>query len=224
MAYFKNFWYIFILINKKGGVGLAVITISRQFGAGGRMLGQMLADHLDYLFLDDLIINEISKEAKVSKSTVIFTERSAGSTVSKIVTRLLSRDYMERLLGKDRGYMDEEVYVDVLHDIIVKFANQDNVVIMGRGGQYILRNFKNTFHLLLVADLKDRIKFLQRFHKLTNAKAKQAVMLGEKKRANLYRKFGKDDYNDSHLYHMVLNMSQVSLEKAFDLVCTLIKS
>lgn len=202
---------------------MEIITISRQFGAGGRRLGEMLADQLNYRFLDDLIIQEISKEAKVSKSMVISMERTAGTALSKFITNLFSRDYMDRWVGDGKGYMDEEVYVDVLHDVMVRLANEDNLILMGRGGQYILQNFENAFHLLLVADLKDRIKFIQGFYKLSDAKAEQAVMRGEKKRANLYRKFGKDDYNDPSLYHMVLNMSRVSLEKAVDIVCTLIK-
>ena len=201
---------------------MAVITISRQFGAGGRTLGEMIAKELDYRFLDDIIIQAISKKAKVSTKWVKSVERTAGGTLSKFLTGLISRGYMERMVGDGKGYMDEEIYVELLHEVIRKFAEEDNVVLMGRGGQYILKDFEGACHLLLVAEKEDRIKFMQQYYKMTNAKAEQIVITGEKKRANLYKKLGKEDYSQPHLYHLTLNMTRVTLEEALKLVCVLV--
>ncbi len=201
---------------------MAVITISRQFGAGGKTLGAMIAEKLNYRCLDDQIIQEIAKHAKVSKNTVISMERTAGGTLSRIISSLLSRNYMDRLTGEGRGYMDEEIYVQTLNDVMSKLAAEDNVILTGRGGQYILENFEGAYHLLLVANKPDRIKFMRQHYKLTDSKAEAAVDSGEKRRANLYRKFGKKDYNDPNHYHLVINMSRVSLEKAVEMVCVLV--
>ena len=57
---------------------MAVITISRQFGAGGKTLGEMVAKELGYRFLDDVVIQEISKEANVSTSWVKSVEGPPG--------------------------------------------------------------------------------------------------------------------------------------------------
>jgi len=201
---------------------MAVITISRQFGAGGRTLGEMLAKQLDYRFLDDCIIQEISKKAKVSKNMVISMERTAGGSLSKFISGLLSRSYMDRLTGDERGYMDEEIYVETLQEVMLKLAKEDNVILMGRGGQYILEDFKGAFHFLLVSNLKDRINFMQRYYDLSNAKAEAAVKRGEKKRENLYQKIKKKDYNQPEHYHLVLNTSIISLEQAVKAICTLL--
>ena len=201
---------------------MAVITISRQFGAGGRTLGKMIAEKLGYRFLDELIIKEIAKVARVSKNTVISLERSAGGAVSRMIASLLSRDYMERLTGEDRGYIDEQIYVDILQEVITKLAAEDNVVLMGRGGQYILQHTPKAFHILLVADMPDRIAFMRRFYRLSDRQAIEAVNNGAKRRANLYRRMGKQDYDHPELYHLVINHSKVALEKARDLVCDLI--
>lgn len=201
---------------------MAVITISRQFGAGGRTLGKMIAEKLDYRFLDELIIKEIAKVAKVSKDTVISLERSAGGTISRMISSLLSRDYMERLTGDERGYIDEQSYIDILQDVMTKLAAEDNVVLMGRGGQYILQNNPDTFHILLIADMPDRIAFMRRFYRLSDRQAEDAVNNGVKRRTNLYRRMGKQDYDHPELYHLVINHSKVSLEKARDIVCDLI--
>lgn len=202
---------------------MAVITISRQFGAGGRTLGKMVSKQLDYRLFDDLIIQEIAKHAKVSKKMVISMERTAGGTLSKFISSLISSDYIDRLMGDEKGYMDEEIYVQVLHDVMVKLASEDNVVLVGRGGQYILKDFEGTCHIYMVANMADRVKFMQKHYKLSDAKAKAAVLKGEKKRANLYKKFGKRDFFDPNLYHMTLNMSRVSLEKAVAMVCDLVE-
>ena len=202
---------------------MAVITISRQFGAGGRTLGQMVAEELGYDFLDDIIIQEIAKKAKVSTGSVKAMERTAGGKLSQLFTKLLSSDYIDRHLGDEKGYLDEEIYVGVLTEVMTELARQDEVVLMGRGGQYILGDFENAYHFLMVSDLESRIQFMKRYYDLNPAKAEQAVMRGEKKRKNLYAKLGKHDYNEPHLYHLVINMGRVSLEKAQKLIVSLIK-
>ena len=202
---------------------MPVITISRQFGAGGRTLGEMIAKKLDYQFLDDLIIQELSEKAKVSKAFVKSLERSAGGKISKLISGMFSKNYMERILGDDRGYIDEHIYVELLHDIILEFAKQDNVVLLGRGGQYVLQGFNGAYHLLLVADLKDRIKFMQKFYNFSDAQAEKAVKNGEIRRTAVLKKFGKGDYDQFHLYHLVLNMSRLSLEQALKEVVVLVQ-
>ncbi len=202
---------------------MAVITISRQFGAGGRTLGTLLAKKLNYRFLDDQIIQEIALHAKVSEGTVISMERTAGGTISRMISSLLSRDYMDRLTGEGKGYLDEEIYIQTLYDVMLKLAFEGNVILIGRGGQYILENFDGAFHILLVANKEDRVAFMQKHYKMSDARAKTAVAGGEKRRNNLYRKFGMEDYNDPIHYHLVLNMSRISLEKAADLTCTLLE-
>ena len=201
---------------------MAVITISRQFGAGGRTLGTMVAKELDYLFLDDLLIDEIASKAGVSPDWVKSIERSAGGAISKFISSILSRGYMERHLG-ERGYIDENVYVEKLNEVILKFAEEGNVVIMGRGGQYILSDFEGAYHILLVADRESRIRFMQKFYKLNEQQADRAVIKGEKRRINLYRHLGKEDYNQAQLYHLTMNMSRLSLEEALKQVVTLVK-
>jgi cytidylate kinase len=203
---------------------MSVITISRQFGAGGKTLGEMIAKELNYRFLDDLIIQEISEKARVSTDWVKSMERTAGSNLSKLISGMLSRNYMERIIGVGKGYIDEEIYVEMLQEIIIEFAKQGDVVLMGRGSQYILQNFKGAYHVLLVADLEHRVKFMQRFYDLSDVKAQKAVKQGDARRSNLYKKIGREDYNQPYLYHLVLNMSRLSLEQALKKVVVLVQN
>jgi cytidylate kinase len=205
-------------------MAVAIITISRQFGAGGRTLGEMIAKELNYLFLDDLLIQEIADKARVSTDSVISMERTAGSKLSKLFSAMLSRSYMERIIGAGKGYINEEIYVELLQEIIMEIVKQDNVVLLGRGSQYVLQEFKGAYHILLVAKWQDRIKFMQQFYDVSDAKASKAVKQGDTRRSNLYKKFGREDYDQPYLYHLVLNMSRLSLEQALRKIVVLVQN
>jgi cytidylate kinase len=202
---------------------MAVITISRQFGAGGKTLGEIVSNKLGYTFLDNEIIQMISRKAKVSTDWVESTEKEAGGKLLKLITNLVPKVLVDRILDEQRGYIDEKIYIDLLHKIIKQIYDEGNTVILGRGGQYILSGQKDAFHVLLVADKNQRIRFMQTHYDLTIAEAINIVEREDKRRINLYRKFGREDYDQSHLYHLVLNMSRLTMEKASDLVCRLIE-
>lgn len=203
---------------------MAVITISRQFGAGGKTLGEMVAKKLNYSFVDNEIIQMVAKKAKVSTHWVESIEKEAGGKLLKFMTGLVSKNLVERILDEKRGYIDEEIFVDLLNKIIVQIADEGNAVILGRGGQYILRDREDTFHILLIAHMNDRTLFMEEHYDLSPVQASQSVNREDKRRGNLYRKFGKEDYDHPDLYHLVLNMSKLNLEKARDLICDLIKN
>ncbi len=203
---------------------MAVITISRQFGAGGRTLGKMVADKLGYAFYDNELIQMVAEKAKVSKSWVESMEKEAGGAFQRFITGLVSKSLVDRILSGERGYMDEEIYVDMLHKIITNLAEEDNAVIVGRGGQYILQGRENTCHALLVSDFDDRIYFMEKHYKMSHKQAYQAVTSDDRRRANLYKKFGRQDYEKPSLYHLILNMSLFDLDKACQLLVKLARS
>ena len=202
---------------------MAVITISRQFGAGGITLGKRIAKRLGYSFFDNEIIQMVAQQAKVSTRWVESMEKEAGGKLERLISGLVSKNFMDRLLDDRRGYIDEEIYVDLLGQIIKKIAEDDNAVILGRGSQYILTEYDGVYHILLVAAKEYRIKFIEEKYDLFTKHAEQTVKNEDKRRINLYRKFGKEDYDNWSHYHLVLNMSRVDLDMAEDLACRLVK-
>jgi len=201
---------------------MSVITISRQFGAGGKTLGEMLAKRLNYIFVDYEIIQLVAKHAKVSTNWVESIEKEAGGKLMKFMSGLVRKSFIERIVGDERGYIDEEIYVDLLQKIITQIADEANAVILGRGGQYILRDRPAVFHILLIAEKADRVRFMETHYNLSPAQALQSVNREDKRRLNLYRKFGKENYDQPNLYHLVLNMSKLELDQAFELVCEMV--
>ena len=97
---------------------MSVLTISRLFGAGGKTLGELLAKRLGYTCINDQLIQMIADKARVSKNWVESIEKEAGGTLLKVMTSMIPKSYIDRILGDSRGYIDENVYVETLTEVI----------------------------------------------------------------------------------------------------------
>ena len=202
---------------------MAAITISRQYGAGGKTLGKMIANKLDYTFADSDIIQQIAKEANVSPQWVESFEKEAGTKLSRVISSMISQRWVDRILKDERGYLDERIYLDYLVLIVAKMADEGDVVMLGRGSQYILNDHPDAFHVLLIDELEHRIKFIVDRYNVSEKQATRIVNSEDKRRLSLYKRLGKEDYDNPGLYHLVLNMNRFSLEKACEMICSMIK-
>jgi cytidylate kinase len=200
---------------------MAVITISRQFGAGGITLGKMIAESMGYTFADSDIIQRVAKEANVSTDWIESFEKEAGSKLSRFISSMVSKRWLDRVLADERGYLDEQIYLDYLVLIIAQFADEGDVVILGRGSQYILNDHPDAVHVLLVDEFDHRVKFMIEHYDMPRKKAERLVVNEDRRRVNLYKRLGKSDYENPQLYHLVLNMGRLDMETARDMVCQL---
>ncbi len=203
---------------------MATITISREFGAGGQTLGRHIADELGYTLVDEDLIERLAQEANVSPNWVRSIENEAGGRLLRYISGLgpFRKSYVERVTEQRKGYIDGHIYVDLLQKIITSIAEEGNSVIVGRGGQYILWNHPDAIHLQMVADLEDRIRFMEKNYNLSRKQAALVVDKQSKRRKNLYRYFGREDYDSPKLYHLVLNMSKLNMDDATRAVAGLV--
>ncbi len=201
---------------------MAVITLSRQFGAGGITIGKMIAESLGYTFADNDILQRVAKEANVSTHWIESFEKEAGSKLSRLISSMVSKRWLDRVLADERGYLDEQIYLDYLVLIIAQFADEGDVVILGRGSQYILNDHPDAVHILLVNEFENRVNFMMDRYEISRKKAERTVVNEDRRRVSLYKRLGKSDYENPQLYHMVLNMGRLDLETASDMVCKLV--
>jgi cytidylate kinase len=203
---------------------MAVITISRQFGAGGKTFGRSIADTLGYYYADEDIIERAVVEIYVSSDGKKNFESEPVDKFKKFISKLnpFGTSLMELPLDDKERYIDGFKYVELLNLIIPKIAKDGNAVIVGRGGQYILQNFENTYHLLLIANKEDRTKFIEEHYRASSTRAAQMIKRMDKRRANLFSYFRRKDYDDPTLYDLVINMGLLSMDKAQELVIKLI--
>ncbi|MBN1847163.1 MAG: cytidylate kinase-like family protein [Deltaproteobacteria bacterium] len=202
---------------------MAIITISRQFGAGGATLGKGIADRLKYRFVSSAILDEIAKEANVSVKWVKSVDRDAGDWLMRFTSKWVTID-MARHVGQDKADFDEKKYRHFLKTIIPKIAEKDNAVIIGRASQFILQGHPNVLHILFVADMKDRISFLTEHWKVSRAEAEKTIQVRRKWRRAFLKNFDPREPNDPGIYHATINTSKISLEKARDMVVWMAKN
>ncbi len=198
---------------------MAVITISRQFGAGGRTLSERLGEKLGYAVVNEDIIERAAQEANVSPEWIKAIEEEQKGSFFTYLSKLspVRRGFIERPLTDTSGYIDGARYVELLNKIIPQIADKGNVIIVGRGGQYILKGRKDAVHLLLVADREHRLKFMKEHYNFSASQASEVIHNMGRRRANLYKYFGRKDYDDMINYHLTFNAAKTSLEKIVDL-------
>ena len=197
---------------------MAVLTISRQFGAGGWTLGKAIAERLKYQFVSGAVINQMAKEANVSVEWIKSVEKDAGDWLMRFTSKLVSSSFIERHIGEFRSDFDEKRYFFFLESIIPRIAEEDNVVILGRGSQFILQDNPKVIKILFVADLEDRINFLKKIWGVSRREAKNTIQTREKRMDVFLKYFNQGHPYSFHLYHFIVNTSKMSLEQAEDMI------
>lgn len=197
---------------------MAVVSISRQYGAGGRVVGEKIAEKLGYRLVDRAILTEVAKKAGVTVRSVQDVEQEAGGLLSRLVNELVKASPYVRNLPDYSATFDEDAYRVFLRKVISEMAAQGNVVLLGRGSQLILRKNPGVVRVLLVASEEDRIQRLMRHYKLEREKAEHVAKREEKKRLAFLRAFGAGEPDDASIYHLVINTSLVDLDMTADLV------
>jgi cytidylate kinase len=202
---------------------MAVITISRQFGAGGWTLGEKLAKRFGYHCVHEDMIKKVAAKAKVSSDRVLAIEGRGSDKLMTFLNKFVKPSYVDRLTSEKYGSVDEKTYVESVRAIVQNLYEQGDTVIIGRGGQYILKGLSNAFHLLLVADLEHRIRFVMKKYRLGDNEAEKAIKKRDQTRARFLDLFAANQsHDDPVLYHMVLNMSRLTMEGAEHLVTDLV--
>ena len=95
-------------------------------------------DELGYTFADREIILRLAETARVSPHWVESFEKEAGSRISRLISSMIAKKWVDQVLKDERGYLDEQSYLDYLVLIIAQIADEGDVVLLGRGSQYIL--------------------------------------------------------------------------------------
>ena len=201
---------------------MPVVSISRQFGAGGRTLGQKVAARLGYQFVDQDLIDRVAEKADVSVEWVEAVEKEVGGKLMRIISGLVSSNFIERLLGDSASDFDEKKYLAFLTKVTHDIAEQSEAVIIGRASQIILADNPEAVRILLVADMEDRINFMMKRYGLDRIAADRAIAIGDKNRASLLNLFGVSDLDDPRYYHVVINTSETPLKWAEDIVCSMV--
>ena len=202
---------------------MAVLTISRQFGAGGKTLAEKVAERLGYTIATEEIIEQLAESAKVSPENLPSFEAEQDFLGRPASGVLSPRRFLDHILDPHRNFMEGSLYVKLLHELIPRIAKKDNTIIVGRGAQFILKGAFDVHHVLLVAPEDFRVRFMVDAYDLTLPEARKIVSRQEKRRTALMRLFHQTDYDQPWHYDLVLNMAKLDMSTAVDFVCALIE-
>ena len=200
---------------------MAVITISRDFASGGRRLGRLLAKKIDYQYVDKYLFQKIAEDLNVSEKTLESFEKSSEYRASNIFSNLFSRNYIQRIVGHDKSVVEEQEYQNSLENLILGVAQEDNVVILGRAAFFFLKDMENCYHIRLFAPMDWRKKYAVEILGTPRDKAQAIIEKRDVTELWFNRSFCGELFNDHSLFHLTLNMTSISFEKAVELVMSI---
>ena len=154
---------------------MAIITISRDYASGGRKLGRLLAKRLGYHYVDKSLFQKIAEDLNVSERTLESFEKSREYRISNTFSKLFSQSYIQRIVGFDKSVVEEQAYQTSLKNLILKTAEEDDVVIIGRAAYFFLKDMKNCYHFQLVAPMDWRRKCAVEKLKLSADRAQEIL-------------------------------------------------
>ncbi|MBI5441743.1 MAG: cytidylate kinase-like family protein [Deltaproteobacteria bacterium] len=223
---------------------MPVITISHQFGAGGPEVGRELAKRLGLDYFDKEIIHRVALEINVPKSEVEEFEDEHHNKFRSFFSNIFDLDALkkkariqEAQLAKPAyderekipynyqvdGWIDSDIYKQMIVKVIGALGQRRGVVIVGRGGQCLLKDNPRTIHVRLVADFEDRVAWAARRRGMPLEEAKEFVHQMDIRKQDYLRFYFEADPDQPTLYHTVLNTSRIPLDSCVRLVESLVR-
>ncbi len=196
-----------------------IITIGRQFGSGGRQIGQILSEKLDIPFYDKELLKIAAKESNICEE--IFDNFDEKPTNSFLYT-LVMDPYSLGFGTTGELPLNHKVFLAAF-DTIKSIAEKDgSCIFVGRCADYALREFPNVVNLFIYADIEDRIKRVSEKYELTAQKAKDLIKKEDKSRASYYNYYTSKRWGEMKGYDICINSSLYGVEKTADIICNII--
>ena len=193
-----------------------IITISRQYGSGGREIGKKLAEKRNIPFYDKELIAMAAKQSGFSEEA--FEKADERATNSLLYSLMMgSYSFGGRVTTFNEMPINDKLYL-IQSDIITKAAQAGPCVIVGRCANYILRDFKNTFNVFIYADKLSRMDRAVKCYGIQADKAADFLTKKDKQRANYYNFYTNRRWNDPENYHLMLNSSHFGIEESVELI------
>jgi len=209
---------------------MAVITISREFGSGGDEIAARICEMLGYRSFDKRLMAQVASDMGLLEHQVVdlsednyevrkFWDRLFGRDNPRVVTTVgtWKRDATGSRVP-DTEVLDEANCIAMVKETIRTAHKQGNIVIVGRGGQAILRDKPDVLHVRIIASYQERVQRVQRHEKVTVQQARILIEDRDQAAADYLDRFYDIDWADPMLYHQVINAGKWSVEAAAHLI------
>lgn len=197
-----------------------VITIGRQFGSGGRAVGEKLAKKLDIPFYDKELISIAAKESGLSPE--IFNdvdETATNSLLYSLSTGMYS--FGSGMLAMGDLPVNDKLYL-LQHKIIKELAAKGPCVIVGRCADYILKDNPLCVNVFIHADIEYRKQRAVVVHNIEERRAETIINKTDKTRANYYSFYSGQKWGQPQNYDLCIDSAKLSDDQIVDLICAYI--
>jgi cytidylate kinase len=222
---------------------MAVITISRQLGSHGEEIATSVAQELNLRLIDAEIINRAAQQAGVPQVALVEMEQERHQSLTNRVLNALrampslsplsdtgtSQAGLPGLTIPFAGLFSTAVpplsvwldgYVRMVGLVIQGLAREGNLLLVGRGGQVLLKDHPSALHVQIVAPLSDRVAVIRERLDLNQRAAQNRVRASDRARFDYIRRYHDADWLDPTLYHLTINTGRLSVPMAVDLIIT----
>lgn len=181
---------------------MGIITISRQIGAGETTIAPAVAERLVWQVADQGIMNRESEITGLSLPQALRWDERDPSLI-------------DRLHGQGAEFA---AFLASSRQVMQELAAMDNMVIIGRGGNLLLRGHQNTLHVRLIADMPYRIKRVMEVRWIDEHAAKEVIAKNDQNASLFHRHIFRAEPNDPMLYDMVLRTDILGIDRVVDIL------
>ncbi|MGI5824616.1 MAG: DUF6198 family protein [Bacillota bacterium] len=195
-----------------------VLTISRQFGTGGREIGKKLAEKLHIAYYDSDSIQATAAKSGYISDYVVKNEKS--------ISNILLYDFYSwytAALNEDDMPKQEQLFL-AESKVIRETAARESCVIVGRLSGHILKAHPNSLHIFIHSDTGKRIQRIMKRDGITAREAAYKIQKVDKERANYYRYFANAKWGDIQNYDLTVNSGKYGIDQTVDMLYDIVQN
>ena len=190
----------------------SIITVSREFGSGGRSIAKEVAKKLGYEYFDVEMIERIAQTSGLDPEVM---ENAEEFSARKSL-------FGYAFIGRGTKETSMENYLwNKQRDMILELAEKGNCVIVGRCADYVLRDSENALHVFVHADMDYRAKRIVRLYGETNETPEKRLTDKDKMRKANYEYYTDREWGLAQNYDLTLNSGKLGQERCVDIICGL---
>lgn len=192
----------------------SIITVSREYGSGGRMIGKMVAEKLGISYYDKEIIAKVAEHTGFTED---FIEKNGEYSPSKSI-------FAYSVVGRDRAGNSMNDYIfSVQRKIILEIAEKGPCVIVGRCADDILADYENSLHVFVYGESAEKIKKIMASNNVSEKEAARLMKITDKKRSINYNFYTDRQWGKAQNYDLCLNSSALGYEVCADIIAEIAK-
>ena len=193
----------------------SVITIGRQYGSGGREIGQKLAGRLGIKCYDNELLDRAAKESGICQELFEnHDEKPTNSFLYSLVMDTYSMGYASALSGMP---INHKVFL-AQFNAIKKIADEGPCVMVGRCADYALDDYPNRISVFIYGSMDKRIRRIADKYNFTDAKAKDVITKTDKQRASYYNYYTNKRWGDIASYDLCINSSILGIDGTVEIL------